>query len=204
MATKSEQEDSLLSPSNTEFADKYDNTKEEAMDFLNIDDEELDEVTEITPKFDEKQADAVLKVKSHAESFEMLLKGKDLVQTQNGEKWVQKKRSLAGESFISLAGGILGSFSNQSNLLSNKDEQQFLIQFEDAYYKVSSMALRDRSISETNLRGVMKIFKDRMWLVGNIICNTKGNMDSVFNRINRDYDENFGKNKPWEDKPNVP
>ena len=117
-----------------------------------------------------------------AENYEMTLSGRELQKKGDTDVWVQTGKSIAGNSFIRLSGALLRSFADESNLISDKTIDDFRLQFMDAFNKASATIMRDRSIAETNHRNILKIFKDRMWNVGDIITNTKGNMKSIFDR----------------------
>jgi len=147
---------------------------------FNIDFDDLQSRCEINPQFTSDAKNKMLSVQALAEDYEMLLLGRERVKKGESDVYRQTSKAIAGSSFIRLTGGILKSFAQESNLIGNKTIESFVDQFIDAYNKVTNAMMRDRSISERNHRLIIKLFKDRMWNIGDIITNNKGNMQAMF------------------------
>ena len=99
------------------------------------------------------------------------------------EKYIQVGRAIASQKFIDISYGILNSFSEQTNFVSSKDEETFFIQFFDAFNKINNLMLQDRAISPDVQSSIIKLVKDRLKNIGDIITNNKGNMEAVIGRI---------------------
>lgn len=123
----------------------------------------------------------ILRLNNIATEFKAILEGKE--KQEGTETYVQTKRALASQSFINSSYGILNSFSEQVNLVSSKDMDTFYIQFADAFRKINNMILKDRAIQPSNYSVIIKMMKDRLLNIGEIITNNKGNMESIFARL---------------------
>ena len=177
--------ESVLDEYSDDDTDKSDDDLyKDALDFLNLDDDEVSKKSKIGLKASKNVSDNVLKVNRIAESFKNVLEGKEFDEENN--EFVQSSTSIAGSSFIRLSYGLLNSFSESSNLVTKKDINKFNIQFEDAFRKVNSAVLLDRTITDKDARMVIKLFKDKLCNIGDIITNTNGNMRSLFDGFRED------------------
>ena len=175
----------------------YDSDKDfkDAMGSLKLDEKELENKSKVAVKNKKNITDGVLSVDDIASNYKYVLEGKSL----NEEKthYVQTGKAIAGSNFIRLSYGVLSSFAAQANLVSSKDLDTFNIQFKDAFRKVNTMALRDNTLNERNQRLIIKMFKDAMKNVGDIITNNQDNMRNVFSGYEDESqpDRGFGEGK---------
>jgi len=158
------------------------------LDEFGVDFNDVDSKQELAPSFSDNKKDRIVSINRIAENYEMTLLGRELVTRGESEIYVQKSKAIAGNSFVKLTGALLRSFADESNLIGSKSIEDFRMQFIDAFNKASSSMMRDRTISELNHRNILKLFKDRLWNIGDIITNTKGNMERTFGRAD---EENF-------------
>ena len=124
--------------------------------------------------------DKVTAIKNFAKSYEMRLRGGTFDTSTNS--WIIKNKALVGNDFINLTTGILTSFCENSNLFTTKDKDKFLFEFADAFFKVNVMCLNDDSLKEENYKPALKMFKDTMSNVGDIITGSKEDLKSIFDK----------------------
>lgn len=154
----------------------------EALDYLNIDEKELDDRSLVSYKEQQNVINKVTSLKNIVVSYQMNLEGKTYDVEKGG--YVQTGKSLAGEDFIKLSAGILNSFAVESNLLTTKDKDTFIMQFKDAHEKVNlSLGMRNRALPERNQRAILKMWKDSFWNICEIIIGSGKNMESIFGSI---------------------
>jgi hypothetical protein len=124
--------------------------------------------------------DKVTAIKNFAKSYEMRLRGGVFNTSTNS--WLIKNKALVGDDFISLTTGILTSFCENSNLFTTKDKDKFLFEFADAFFKVNVMCLNDDSLKEEKYKPALKMFKDTMSNVGDIITGSKEDIKGIFDK----------------------
>lgn len=117
-------------------------------------------------------------IKNMAKSYEMRLKGFKWDITNNS--WIPNNTALVGKNFIDLTVGILTSFCESANLLTTKDEESFAIQYADAFYKVNVLALNDETLRDNKYRSVIKMFKDTLRNIGDILIGSREIMQMSF------------------------
>ena len=117
-------------------------------------------------------------IKNMSKSYEMRLRGFKWDISEN--KWIPHTRALVGSEFIDLTVGILTSFSETANLMTTKEQETFLIQFSDAFFKVNNMCLNDMSLRDVHYRSVLKMFKDTLLNIGEIILGSRDILKNVF------------------------
>jgi len=188
--------DKFKQPKDIEGLEEYENlSKEElrnnAKKEFNISDEEWKDKTEIDPMISKETADDIANMdKYFAERLENALLGKTLVRTGKGEeRWVQTGKSIAGTSLMRSCCGIIQTYANKSMWVSSIREEDFNMQFEDAFKKISDMVLMPHTYVDVNsIRTILKIFKDTFWNIGSILGKTGKNMDAYFNALNNKSD----------------
>lgn len=151
---------------------------QEALKYLKLDEKEITDREILTITKDKNMSDKVTKLNEIATAYKMILEGRTFIEEDNG--WKQTGQAIAGKKFIALSYGIINSFSQESNLLTQKDIDKFNIQFIDAFEKVNNFILRDRSVSERDSRIIIKMFKDKLTNIGDIITGSAENMAKVF------------------------
>lgn len=134
-----------------------------------------------------KLTDKVTAIKNFAKSYEMRLRGGTFDTTTNS--WVIKNKALVGSDFINLTTGILTSFCENANLFTTKKADKFLFEYADAFYKVNGMCLNDISIKENKYRPALKMFKDTLGNIGDIITGSKDSLKDIFKKYEEMEDQ---------------
>jgi len=122
--------------------------------------------------------DKITALKNLAKSFDMKMNGYKSSSTT--DQWVIAGEALAGSNLINLATGILSSFAENANLMTTKNSEKFLMEFTDAFFKVNGMILNDPATPSENHRAVIKMFKDTLSNIGDIITGSKSTVSKVF------------------------
>ncbi len=172
--------------------------KEKAIGEFNISEDEWDDKVNSEPMFSEKMVDNIASINKYfAERIENILAGKRLQRTGKGEeKWIQHEKAMAGSLLIKSCVGIIGTFANPSMLISGTREQDYNMQFEDAFKKISDLIVMPHTYVDVNsIRVILKEFKDTFWNMGSILSKTGKNMESYFNALNKEYTEVDGRIK---------
>ncbi len=125
--------------------------------------------------------DKVTSLKNLAKSYEMKMRGFG-VDTTN-EAWKPMGKALSGKEFITQSSGIIYSFAEPSNLMTGKSPEKFMMEFADAFYRVNTMILNDQSTPASNYRAVIKMFKDTLSNVGDIITVSKNYLQKIFDQF---------------------
>lgn len=189
--------DKFKQPQDTEELEKYENLtknelKERARTEFKIGEEEWKDKLEIEPMISKETADDIANMdKYFAERLENALSGKTLVRTGKGEeRWVQTSKAIAGTLLIRSCASIIQTYANKSMWVSCIKEEDFNMQFEDAFKKISDMILMPHTYVDVNsIRTILKIFKDTFWNLGSILGKTGKNMEAYFRALNNKYDE---------------
>ena len=124
--------------------------------------------------------DKITTLKSLAISFEMKCKGFKFDVANN--KWVPSGTgmALAGSNTIDAGSGIIATFAENINLITSKDIEKFTMEFTDAFFKFNVMLLNDPATPAENHKPVIKMFKDTLSNIGDIITSSKGLIGKVF------------------------
>lgn len=117
-------------------------------------------------------------LKNLSKSYDMKMRGFKL-DTSN-DNWVIAGKALAGSDFITQSTGIISSFSESANLITTKEKEKYMMEFADAFYRVNTMILNDQSIKQENYRAIIKMFKDTMSNIGDIITGSRAMLDPIF------------------------
>jgi len=163
---------------------KVSNDVNEAYDYLGLDKEEVDANSIIGFS---KEDNEILKVQNIAKEYKATLEGKKKDDLNN--KYIQTNKAIASQRFIDLTYSMLNSFAEQSNIVSGKDIDNFFIQYRDAFNKMQNALLRDRGIEDKSQSLIVKLFKDKLLNIGEIITNNKGNMEAIVGRYHNKEDE---------------
>jgi len=179
-----------MNPKNTLDNNSVENTDsdlQEALDYLNVDKEDVEKKSKVSIKGFNGMSEKILEVNKITLEYKMTLEGKEFDSDEN--QYIQVSKAIAGSHFIRLSSGIINSFSETANLVSKKDIDKFNIQFIDAFLKLNNAALRDRTIGEKDMRLVLKLAKDKLCNVGDIITNNEGNMAAVIGKYEDDEEK---------------
>lgn len=135
--------------------------------------------------------DKVTAIKNLAKSYDMRMRG--FKWDSSNDKWLPSGKALAGSNFITQSVGIITSFAEYANLITTKTSEKYLMEFADAFYRVNTMILNDESIPQENYRAVIKMFKDTMSNIGDIITGSRATMNKIFEKdnINETYDGDY-------------
>lgn len=181
----------------TDFFEKLDKmsdreVKQEALKDLRIDVDDYENSQSYAPRFSAKTEDKILNIKAFVESIEAKLKGRELNQKNDKEVYIQTSQALAGESFIQKVILILTPFSRDANLIAKGNSDVFILQFENAFYKISDMVLEKKNnVPKENVASILTAVKDTFWQIGKILDNTNKNMDAVMGKMNDMTDDAF-------------
>jgi hypothetical protein len=124
--------------------------------------------------------DKITSLKNLAKSYDMRMRG--FKWESSNDKWVIAGKALAGSNFITQSVGIITSFAEYANLMTTKTKEKFMMEFADAFYRVNTMILNDESIPQELYRAVIKMFKDTMSNIGDIIVGSKETMKKIFEK----------------------
>jgi len=144
---------------------------------LGLEEEEVEERATLSLPLNKGDRSSILRLNNIAIEYKAMMEGKR--KEEGKETYIQTGRALASQKFIDTTYGIINSFSEQANLVADKDEDTFMIQFVDAFHKINDMMLLDRSITAEYYRPIIKIIKDRLRNLGDILTNNPENMRSV-------------------------
>ena len=122
--------------------------------------------------------DKITALKNLAKSYDMKMRGFKL-DTSN-DKWVIAGKALSGSDLITQSTGIISSFAENANLMTTKPPEKFLREFADAFYRINTQILNDMSTPMENYRAVIKMFKDTMSNIGDIITGSKSSLEGIF------------------------
>lgn len=110
-------------------------------------------------------------LKNMAKSYEKRVSGWGW--NQNDNSWEIKGPALAGSQLIQDSTSIILSFCETANLITTKDELRFKAQFFDAFHRINAMCTNSRQVFQERYRAFIKIFKDTMQNVGDIIVGSR-------------------------------
>lgn len=153
----------------------------EALDFLDLSQDELDKKMFISHTVDKNIMQKVTQINQFVIDFRMNLEGKTYKEEKGG--YIQTGPAQCSKDSINKLVGIIQNYSQNCNLISKKDEEKFNIQLYDAWCKQQNVLLRDRGTPERNHRVISKLFKDCLVNIGDIITNTAQNMQKIFDKF---------------------
>lgn len=122
--------------------------------------------------------DKITALKNLAKSFEMKMSG--YKPDTSNDSWVIAGEALAGSTAIVQSSGIIYSFAENANLFTTKTPDKFLLEFTDAFFKTAVSILNDQATPSENHRAVLKMFKDTLSNVGDIITGSKATLSKIF------------------------
>lgn len=117
-------------------------------------------------------------IKNIAISYNLLLRGYEINPASN--KFEITGPALIGSQFIRQTSNILHSFCEYANLISTKDEDKFFREYADAFYRVNAMLVTDPTRTKHTYRAIIKIFKDRLSSIGDIITGSRELTKGIF------------------------
>ena len=115
--------------------------------------------------------DKITAIKNLSKSLELRLRG--YMYNTSNEKWNVVGFSLAGKDFINKVVGMVNSFSETANLITTKNEEKFFVQYADFFRRLNNLLLNDETITAENYRTIIKMCKDTMVNIGDIITGSR-------------------------------
>lgn len=125
--------------------------------------------------------DKITALKNLALSYDMKMRGFKL--DSSNDKWIIAGKALAGSNLITQSTGIISSFAENANLMTGKTIEKFMMEFADAFYRINTMILNDMATPEKNYRAVIKMFKDTMSNIGDIITVSRSTLKEIFHNL---------------------
>lgn len=135
--------------------------------------------------------DKITAIKNLAKSYDMRVRG--FKWDSSNDRWLPSGKALTGSNFITQSVGIITSFAEPANLMTDKTPEKFQMEMADGFYRINTMILNDESIPQENYRAVIKMFKDTMSNIGDIITGSKDTLKHIFGK-----DMNMGNNENYE------
>lgn len=134
--------------------------------------------------------DKITALKNLAKSYNMKMRGFEL-DTSN-DKWLITGKALSSSDLITQSTGIISSFAENANLMTGKTPEKYMMEFADAFYRINTAILNDMGTPAENYRAVIKMFKDTMSNVGDIITVSREYLQQIFKRFDLDNTSNEG------------
>lgn len=152
--------------------------------------DDLEEAKEIT--IGKGETDEKLRVKSIVTEYIAALQGKSRQESSSGTNSIvyrQTGKWIASKTYIHLTAAELYNFADTSNISGSKDMDRFFIQFKDAFNKVQNVYVKDERMTDEYQSMIIKLFKDAMVNIGEVITNESGNMKLILERYQREKEE---------------
>jgi len=111
--------------------------------------------------------DRVTAIKNIPKSYEMRMRG--YIWKQSSNEWEINRPAFAGSDYISQTTLMISSYCEGPNLITKKGPEKFLRQFSDAFFRMLTMAVNDITVKQEDMRSIVKVFKDIMDNIGDII-----------------------------------
>lgn len=111
--------------------------------------------------------DRITAIKNIPKSYEMRMRG--YIWKQSSNEWEINRPAFAGSDYISQTTLMISSYCEPPNLITRKSAEKYLRQFSDAFFRMLTMAVNDLTVKQENMRAIVKIFKDIMDNIGDII-----------------------------------
>jgi len=132
-----------------------------------------DDIVNINQKNIKNKATFISKL---VDSLELTLSG--YVRNNNGEK-IYTGNVLAGSVVITKAVGLLSPFSDESNLITSKEDKIFYRQKHEINSTFNEVLLKEMGSRSKNYKEIMKMFKTTLQNIGDIILESKTFMNSM-------------------------
>lgn len=138
-----------------------------------------------------KFADKSIQIKNMVIQFELRLLG--YMNKNNGEKMVYMGKPIIGNDTIQKVMLLLEPFSQDSNLITNKDDALWEVQLARTRYDLVILLTKNNDFEASNTPEVWRGFTNLMNNIGDIIKgkNSKGLIESMIN-LNKDKDVDGG------------
>lgn len=124
-----------------------------------------------------RMQDKITAIKNLAKSYNMRMRG--FSWDTSNENWIITGKALATSTYINETTGIITSFAEPANLITTKTPEKYFFEFKDAFLRANGMIINDLGIPATRYRAVIKIFKDTMSNIGDIITGSKEMITTV-------------------------
>lgn len=169
---------------NDELIDEYKKEK-------GIDDDEWDHKVNSEPIFGKETVDEIANIPFFVEKLENNLRGRTLDKKGKNENvYKQTGVAIASNKLIKRITGVLDVHTHQSLLIAGGREEDFNMQMEDAFYKLSDDIMDTHTYLDiSHHRNILKQFKDILWKIGDLRAKSGKNMDNYFNNLRKKYEE---------------
>jgi hypothetical protein len=133
----------------------------------------------------------ILKISRMIKIAVLTLSGYEEQPKGNGEQVTYKltKQPLASSEVIKGFQGILEPYADESNMVTKKNWDSFVIQARADWGAFYKLCLREKASPEEKERTVYRIFQGCLINIGEITCDNPGNMNTLFGNINREVEE---------------
>jgi hypothetical protein len=131
----------------------------------------------------------VTAIKSLAKSYQKRLEG--FRWDSSSSEWKPFGKALVGQDFITETTGIITSYCEYANLITTKDENKALFEYGDAFYRVNGMYLNydDELCPAEHYRSVIKMFKDTLGNVIDIITGSGDKLKDIFKKFEEEKEQ---------------
>lgn len=115
--------------------------------------------------------DKITALKNLSKSLEFKLLG--YMYNTSSDRWVIRSKALAGSDFINKVVGMVNTFTENANLITTKRTEGFFMQYADFFRRLNNLLLNDESVPADNYRSIVKMCKDTMVNIGDIITGSR-------------------------------
>jgi len=132
--------------------------------------------------------DNILKVSRMIRVGVLTISGYEEQPSDDGSKTIFKlvKHPLASSEVIKHFESILKPYSDEANLVSQKNWDSFKIQAMSDWGAFYKFCLREKASPETAERTVYRVFQGCIINIGEITCDNPSNMSKLFGNINKE------------------
>jgi len=122
--------------------------------------------------------DKITSIRRLVRSLEERLRGSEW--SEKGESFIYTGRPLCGSEVIAKATGLLQAFTEESNLITTKEDKTFSKQKWRVSKVFNRTCLLDNTVTAENYPTVVEMFRDTLQNIGDVILKSKGTMNSIF------------------------
>ncbi len=135
----------------------------------------------LTDKIPSEVKDKVTQLSSFKKDYKMKLLGK--TRKLDGS-WKQTGVAIASNDFIELSSALIDPYSNECNLISAKDRDMFLIQYNITFHTFNALLAKSPMDKATHYDAITDAFRNACLNIGDIIIDAKGEIFSVIKNSN--------------------
>ena len=152
---------------------------------------ELEKEITYTINISKDTTNNLLKISRMIKIAVLTLSGYEEQHTGSEEKAVYKltKQPLASTEVINGFKGILEPYGDESNMVTKKEWDSFVVQARADWGAFYKLCLREKASPEEKERTVYRIFQGCLINIGEITCDNPQNMGTLFGTINKQVEE---------------